>query len=111
MRTEIDRLDELLLKIGSDTGGSYAELIDVAADMVGAYRKSVTPQIVRTVADLEALDKDGVVLSPHRDDLTVVREFLEEISYDEDYADDLPAVVVVDGGDMRSRRSVVESLD
>lgn len=38
-RAQLERLDTLLLEIGSSAGGSYAELIDAAADLVGAINK------------------------------------------------------------------------
>ena len=58
----VDQLDDLLFKIGTDTGGSYAELIDVAADLVGAHRKETTPQIISTPEELAALDPDTLLL-------------------------------------------------
>ena len=44
--TNIDRLDDLLFKIGTGTGGGYAELIDVAADVVSEVRRETTPQLL-----------------------------------------------------------------
>ena len=66
------------------------------------------PTIIRTVEELEALDPDTAVYTPGRDDPVFVGDFLSDIRYDQDYADDLPAVVIRDGAEVRAARKALE---
>lgn len=66
------------------------------------------PQIIRTVEELEALDPLTVVYTPNRDSPVFVGDFVADIHYDPDYADDLPAVVVTSGEHVRACREALE---
>lgn len=101
-----------IIEFGLMTGPSNETASEGAARIVEALDRAgllaPTPQIIRTVKGLKALDEDSVVLSPHRDDPTVVLHFIEEIDYDPGYADDLPAVEVATGSHYRACREALE---
>ena len=66
------------------------------------------PQIIRTPAELEALDPMTVVYTPKRDTPVCAGDFLDDIRHDPDYADDLPAVKVAEGAHVRACREALE---
>lgn len=104
--TNIDRLDDLLFKIGTGTGGGYAELIDVAADVVSEVRRETAPQIIRTVAELKALDPDTVVAhSP--DDMVTAEVLLDELRHF-GWTPPLPAVVITPAEQVRAALKALE---
>lgn len=105
--TNIDRLDDLLFKIGTGTGGGYTELIDVAADVVSEVRRETAPTIIRTVEELRELDTDTVVLNSSGDARTV-GETITQYRYRTIYYAILPAVVVTPAAQVRAARKALE---
>lgn len=86
------------------------EYDDIAKEVLGLKEKSRTPapQIIRTPAELEALDPMTVVYTPKRDNPVFVGDFVADIHYDPHYADDLPAVKVAEGTHLRACREALE---
>lgn len=70
--------------------------------------EATSPQIIRTPAELEALDPMTVVYTPKGDTPVCAGDFLDDIRYDPDYADDLPAVKVAEGAHLRACREALE---
>jgi len=105
--TNIDRLDDLLFKIGTGTGGGYAELIDVAADVVSEVRRETAPTIIRTVEELRELDPDTVVINSSGNARTV-DETITQYRYRTIYYAILPAVVVAPAVQVRAARKALE---
>ena len=66
------------------------------------------PQIIRTVEELEALDPLTVVYTTDRDAPMCASDLLDDIDYDPYYADDLPAVVVATGAQVRAAQKALE---
>lgn len=79
-------------------------LVQPVVDFINSH---LTPQIIRTVEELEALDPETPIWSRNAGYLDVA-EFLNAIEYDIDYADDLPAVVVLPAEQVRAAREALE---
>lgn len=86
----------------------YGKTPDQIVDMLDADGLLMpAPQIIRTVEELEALDPETPIWSRNAGYLDVA-EFLNAIEYDIDYADDLPAVVVLPAEQVRAAREALE---
>lgn len=64
-------------------------------------------RIIRTVAELEALDPDTVLWSQYEAYISA-SALLEDIAWDTEYEGDLPAVVIRDGAEVRAARRALE---
>lgn len=89
-----------------DGDGTLGQQIQEAAESHNLTQ--ARPRIIRTIAELEALDPDTLLISPHRDYPISAGEFLNAIEYDIDYGDDLPAVVVAPADQARAARKALE---
>lgn len=66
------------------------------------------PVIVKTPEELEALDPLTVIYATDRDMPMCASDLLDDIGYDPYYADDLPAVVIATGEQVRAARKSLE---
>lgn len=89
-----------------DGEGTLGQQIQEAAESHNLTQ--ARPRIIRTIAELEALDPDTLLISPHRDYPISAGDFLHEIEWDIDYADDLPAVKIATGEQVRAARRALE---
>lgn len=107
VRDLLAELDRLAV-ISKAPGIMSLPVRDVAENLRRAVDAPDNPTIIRTVAELEALDPDTAVYTPRRDDPVFVGDFLSDIRYDQNYADDLPAVVIAPDDQVRAARKALE---
>ncbi|WP_130841633.1 hypothetical protein [Corynebacterium neomassiliense] len=100
MTTNIDRAAEVIAQAMGEIACGYPSLMpEVAQALADAGLLTPAPQIIRTVEELEALDRGAVLMgAPWHGIFTT-----HTIS-----ADDLPAVVVATGEQVRAARKALE---
>lgn len=68
---------------------------------------TTTPQIIRTVEELEALDHLTVVYTTDRDTPVCAGDLIDDIDYDTYYAEDIPAAVIATAAQVRAARKAL----
>lgn len=99
---DVDYLAQIIRQVDGNHDLGAGALAEAILDRLPA------PQVIHTVTDLEALDPLTVVYTPDRDMPACAGDFLDDIRYDPDYADDLLAVKVASGAHLRACREALE---
>ena len=106
--TNIDRAEEIISYANwSDECVVQGGPTEAAQDLSDAGLLATAPQIIRTVEKLEALHSSTVVWSREAGYLDVA-QFMSRIESDPNWADDLPAVVVATGAQVRAAQKALE---
>lgn len=98
---DVDDLAQIIRQVDGNHDLGAGALAEAILDRLPS------PQIIRTVEELETLDPETPLWSKNAGYLDVA-EFLNAIEYDVDYADDLPAVVIATATHVRVAREALE---
>lgn len=98
---DVDGLAQIIRQVDGNHDLGAGALAEAILDRLPA------PQIIRTVAELEALDPDTVLWSQYEAYISA-SALLEDIAWDTEYEGDLPAVVIRDGAEVRAAREALE---
>lgn len=98
-------IDDAAEIIGQYVHPDFAE--DAARDLAAEGHLATAPQIIRTVAELEALDPDTVVWPARHYGPYTVRTLTPD-PFDPYWTPPLPGVVIRDGAEVRAARKALE---